>query len=106
MNKTRTSAVSTLVLAFSLFASPLVSADNKGSNSPSQTDVNSNFKSAMEKFKQDQKTFSNLAGYLKVSQSPSLEVHWLEYRGLSQPRLRQRFDLNSLVYVNAARYYI
>lgn len=58
MNKTRTSAVSTLVLAFSLFASPLVSADNKGSNSPSQTDVNSNFKSAMEKFKQDQKTFN------------------------------------------------
>lgn len=57
MNKTRTAALSTLVIAFSLFAPPLVSADNRGSSSPSQTDVNSNFKSAVEKFKQDQKTF-------------------------------------------------
>ena len=57
MNKTRTAALSTLVIAFSLFAPPLVSADNRGSSSPSQTDVNSSFKSAVEKFKQDQKTF-------------------------------------------------
>ena len=57
MNKTRTAALSTLVIAFSLFTPPLVSADNRGSSSPSQTDVNSNFKSAVEKFKQDQKTF-------------------------------------------------
>jgi hypothetical protein len=57
VNKTRTAALSTLVIAFSLFAPPLVSADNRGSSSPSQTDVNSNFKSAVEKFKQDQKTF-------------------------------------------------
>ena len=57
MNKSRTAAVSALVIAFSLFAPPLVSADNRGSNSTSPTDVNGNFKSALEKFKQDQKTF-------------------------------------------------
>lgn len=57
MNKTRTSAVSALVITFSLLASPLVSADNRGSSSPSPTDVNGNFKSAVEKFKQDQKTY-------------------------------------------------
>jgi hypothetical protein len=57
VNRSRTAAVSALVIAFSLFAPPLVSADNRGSNSPSPTDVNGNFKSALEKFKQDQKTF-------------------------------------------------
>ena len=57
MNKSRTAAVSALVIAFSLFAPPLVSADNRGSNSTPPTDVNGNFKSALEKFKQDQKTF-------------------------------------------------
>ena len=57
MNRSRTAAVSALVIAFSLFAPPLVSADNRGSNSTSPTDVNGNFKSALEKFKQDQKTF-------------------------------------------------
>lgn len=57
VKKSRTAALSALVVAFSLFAPPLVSADNRGSNSPSPTDVNSNFKSAMEKFRQDQKAF-------------------------------------------------
>ena len=58
MNKSRTVAVSALVVAFTLLALPLASADNRGPNSPSQTDINKDFKSAMEKFKQDQKTFS------------------------------------------------
>ncbi len=57
VKKSRTAALSTLVVAFSLFAPPLVSADNRGSKSPSPTDVNSNIKSAMEKFRQDQKAF-------------------------------------------------
>ena len=58
MNKSRTAAVSALVVAFTLLALPLASADNRGPNSPSPTDINKDFKSAMEKFKQDQKTFS------------------------------------------------
>ncbi len=57
MKKSRTAAVSALVIAFSLFSPQLVSADNRGSRNPSQTDINSNFKAAKEKFKQDQKTF-------------------------------------------------
>jgi hypothetical protein len=57
VNKSRTAALTALVIAFSLFAPPLVSADNKGSLSPSPTDANNNLKSAMEKFKQDQKNF-------------------------------------------------
>ena len=57
MTKTRTAVFTALVIIFSLFAPPLVSADNKSSNSPSPTDVNNNFKSAMEKFRQDQKAF-------------------------------------------------
>ena len=58
VNKSRTAAVSALVVAFTLLALPLASADNRGPNSPSPTDINKDFKSAMEKFKQDQKTFS------------------------------------------------
>ena len=58
VNKTRTAAVSALFIAFSFVALPLASADNKNPNSPSQTEVNKDFKSAMEKFKEDQKTFS------------------------------------------------
>jgi hypothetical protein len=57
VTKTRTAVFTALVIIFSLFAPPLVSADNKSSNSPSPTDVNNNFKSAMEKFRQDQKAF-------------------------------------------------
>lgn len=57
MSKTRSATFTSLVIACSLFLSPLAIADNKGSNSPSPTDVNSNFKSAMEKFKQDQKIY-------------------------------------------------
>jgi hypothetical protein len=57
VNKSRTAALTALVIAFSLFAPRLVSADNKGSLSPSPTDANNNLKSAMEKFKQDQKNF-------------------------------------------------
>lgn len=57
MSKTRTATFTSLVIACSLFLSPLAIADNKGSNSPSPTDVTSNFKSAMEKFKQDQKIY-------------------------------------------------
>ena len=57
MNKTRTAAVSALVIAFSFVALPLASADNKNPNSPSPTEVSKDFKSAMERFKEDQKTF-------------------------------------------------
>lgn len=57
VNKTRTPALSALVIALSLFAPTLASADSRGSNAPSQSDVNTDFKSAMDKFKQDQKAF-------------------------------------------------
>jgi hypothetical protein len=58
MKKSRTAAVSALVIALSFLALPLATADNKNPNSPSQTEVNRDFKSAIEKFKEDQKTFS------------------------------------------------
>ncbi len=57
MNKSRTAAVVALVIALSLFSPQLASADNRGSRTPSPSDVNTDFKSAVEKFKQDQKTF-------------------------------------------------
>lgn len=57
MNQTRTSAVAALVIALSLFSPQLASADNRASRTPSPSDVNTDFKSAVEKFKQDQKTF-------------------------------------------------
>lgn len=57
MKKSRTAAVTALVIAFSLLATPLVSADNKNTNSPAPTEVSKEFKSAMEKFKQDQRIF-------------------------------------------------
>ena len=57
MNQTRTSAVAALVIALSLFSPQLANADNRTSRTPSPSDVNTDFKSAVEKFKQDQKTF-------------------------------------------------
>ena len=57
MNKSRTAAVVALVIALSLFSPQFASADNRGSRTPSPSDVNTDFKSAVEKFKQDQKTF-------------------------------------------------
>jgi hypothetical protein len=57
VKKNRTVAVSTIVLLLSVLTPSLASADNKNSNSPSLTEVSKDFKSAMEKFKQDQKTF-------------------------------------------------
>jgi hypothetical protein len=57
VNKSRTSAVAALVIALSLFSPQLASADNRGSRTPAPSDVNADFKSAVEKFKQDQKTF-------------------------------------------------
>jgi len=57
VNKSRTSAVAALAIALSLFAPQLASADNRSSRTPSPSDVNTDFKSAVEKFKQDQKTF-------------------------------------------------
>jgi len=57
VNQTRTSAVAALVIALSLFSPQLANADNRGSRTPSPSDVNTDFKSAVEKFKQDQKTF-------------------------------------------------
>ena len=57
MKKRRTAAVSALVIAASFLALPLAGADNRNSNSPSPTEVSKDFKSAMEKFKEDQKTF-------------------------------------------------
>ena len=58
MKKSRTAAVSALIIAASFLALPLAGADNRNSNSPSPTEVSKDFKSAMEKFKEDQKTFS------------------------------------------------
>ena len=58
MKKSRTAAVSALVIAASFLTLPLASADNRNSNSPSPTEVSKDFKSAIEKFKQDQKIFS------------------------------------------------
>ena len=49
--------LSTFVLFFSVLIPSLANADNKNPNSPSPTEVSKDFKSAMEKFKQDQKTF-------------------------------------------------
>jgi len=57
MKKNRTVAVSTFVLFLLVLTPSLASADNKNSNSPSPTEVSKDFKSAIEKFKQDQKTF-------------------------------------------------
>lgn len=57
MKKNRTVAVSTIVLLLSVLTPSLASADNKNSNSPKPTEVSKDFKSAMEKFKEDQKTF-------------------------------------------------
>jgi len=57
VKKSRTAAVSALVIAASFLALPLAGADNRNSNSPSPTEVSKDFKSAMEKFKEDQKTF-------------------------------------------------
>ena len=56
--KNRTVVLSTFVLFFSVLNPSLANADNKNPNSPSPTEVSKDFKSAMEKFKQDQKTFS------------------------------------------------
>ena len=55
--KNRTVVLSTFVLFFSVLIPSLANADNKNPNSPSPTEVSKDFKSAMEKFKQDQKTF-------------------------------------------------
>ena len=64
MKKNRTVALSTFVLFLSVLTPPLASADNKNSNPPSLTEVSKDFKSAMEKFKQDQRTFlESLKGY-------------------------------------------
>ena len=57
MKKNRTVVLSTFVLIFSVLTPSLASADNKNSNSPSPTEVSKDFKSAMEKFKQDQRAF-------------------------------------------------
>jgi hypothetical protein len=57
MKKNRTVALSTFVLFLLVLTPSLASADNKNSNSPSPTEVSKDFKSAMEKFKQDQRTF-------------------------------------------------
>jgi hypothetical protein len=57
VKKSRTAAVSALVIASSFLVLPLAGADNRNSNSPSPTEVSKDFKSAMEKFKQDQKIF-------------------------------------------------
>jgi hypothetical protein len=57
MKKNRTVALSTFVLFFSVLTPSLASADNKNSNSPSSNEVSKDFKSAVEKFKQDQRTF-------------------------------------------------
>jgi len=53
----RTVALSTFVLLLSLVSPSLASADNKNSNSPSQAEAIKDFKSAIEKFKQDQIKF-------------------------------------------------
>jgi hypothetical protein len=64
MKKNRTVALSTFVLIFSVLTPSLASADNKNSNSPSSNEVSKDFKSAIEKFKRDQKTFlESLKGY-------------------------------------------
>jgi hypothetical protein len=55
--KNRTVVLSTFVLFFSVLTPSLANADNKNSNSPKPTEVSKDFKSAMEKFKLDQKTF-------------------------------------------------
>lgn len=55
MKKSKATALVALVIAFSIIAAPLVNAGTKNTNSPS--DVDNNIKSAMQKFKQDQKTF-------------------------------------------------
>ena len=55
--KNRTVVLSTFVLFFSVLTPSLANADNKNPNSPSPTEVSKDFKSAMEKFKQDQKIF-------------------------------------------------
>jgi hypothetical protein len=57
VNRSKSATLSALVISFSVFTLPLASADNKSSNSPTQTDTNNSFKSAMEKFKQDQRAF-------------------------------------------------
>lgn len=57
MKTNRTVALSTFVLLFSLVSPSLASADNKNSNSPSQAEAIKDFKSAIEKFKQDQIKF-------------------------------------------------
>ena len=46
MKKSRTAAVSALVIASSFLALPLAGADNRNSNSPSPTEVSKDFKSA------------------------------------------------------------
>lgn len=55
--KNRTVVLSTFVLFFSVLTPSLANADNKNPNSPSPTEVSKDFKSAMEKFKQDQRIF-------------------------------------------------
>jgi type II secretory pathway pseudopilin PulG len=50
-------ALSTFALLFSLVSPSLASADNKNSNSPTQAEAIKDFKSAIEKFKQDQIKF-------------------------------------------------
>jgi hypothetical protein len=57
VNKTRTSALAAFFIGFSLFCPQSVSADNRGTRTPSPSDINTDFKSAIEKFKQDQKNF-------------------------------------------------
>ena len=57
MKTNRTVALSTFVLLLSLVSPSLASADNKNSNSPSQAEAIKDFKSAIEKFKQDQIKF-------------------------------------------------
>jgi hypothetical protein len=53
----RTVVLSTFVLFFSVLTPSLANGDTKNSNSPSPTEVSKDFKSAMQKYKQDQKTF-------------------------------------------------
>ena len=64
MKMNRTVVLSTFVLFFSVLTPSLANAENKNSNSPSPSEVRKDFKSAMQEFKQDQKTFlENLKAY-------------------------------------------
>ena len=57
MRKNRAAALSAVVILFSVFVPNSATATTRNSNTATVNDTNKTFKSAMEKFKQDQKDF-------------------------------------------------